>query len=174
MKRLVIGIDNGTSGTLGIIGGPQGPLFENIPCKQYLMGKGGRNVARIDHDKLKAIIASYIVDANTPPWDAHAYIERPFTGGPAMIQTMLAARAACEATIIVCEQLEIGHTIIDSRDWQKPILGERVKGSAALKAASAVKGCQLYPQFRKCIDAHGDADGLLIAHRYTTAITHGN
>jgi hypothetical protein len=159
-QAFTIGIDNGVTGSMAIIG-PDGAVFEHVPTKQYLMGQTGSIVRRIDVDALRAFIATHVPIAQ----EARAYVERPFTGSPTMINTMLLSARAHEAVLIALEQLHIGTTTIDSREWQKPILGD-VKGSPALKLASKLRGCALYPYLAASIATHGDADGLLIAHRF--------
>lgn len=156
-----IGIDNGTTGTLAIIG-PEGPFFDEIPVKEYLLGKSGKFVRRIDHHELAAMIVAR-VPLNR--YQVAAYVERPFTGSAMMINTTVLSARSHEAVLIVCEQLGIGITTVDSKTWQLPLLGA-VKGSPQLKKASAVRGAALYPMYAAQIKKHGDADGLLIAHHF--------
>ena len=47
----IIGIDNGTSGSYGIIG-PNGVIFDEMPIKDSLLGKAGKHIKRIDVSKL--------------------------------------------------------------------------------------------------------------------------
>jgi hypothetical protein len=158
MNRTTIGIDNGASGSVAIIG-EYGSIFEPIPTKQQLLGRGGKVVTRIDHAKLRDIIEHAIQDKTK----AHAYVERPFTGK--FLNAVLPAQRAYEAALISLEILGIGFETVDSRDWQKPVLGA-VKGSANLKRASHLRGSELYPQHAAAIADQGDADGLLIAHHF--------
>lgn len=160
MTTHTIGLDNGTSGTIAILG-PDSPFFDAVPSKPYLMGRAGKVVQRIDHDALRAMIAFRI----GAPANAHCYVERPFTGSAMMINTSVLAARAHEAVLIVLEQLGVGVTTVDSKEWQVPVLGA-VKGSAELKKASMLRGMALYPQFAKQIKSHGDADGLLMAHHF--------
>lgn len=155
--RVIIGIDNGPSGTVGILGNSIGPFFEEMPTFDQLhYGRKGTKTKRLDRSTLKDWLTFL-------PENSHAFIERPFTGQ--FIKTALSARAFYEATLTVLEDLEIGYTTIDSKEWQKPMLGE-VKGSPQLKKASRLRGIEMYPQFKDQIEKHKDADGLLIAHRY--------
>ncbi len=94
---------------------------------------------------------------------ARVYVERPFSGR--FINAVVPAHRFFEATIITLEDLGLGYEVLDSAVWQKPLLGP-IKGSAELKRASALRGVQLYPQFKDVIARHGDADGLLIAHHF--------
>jgi hypothetical protein len=150
-----IGIDNGTSGSIGILNG-EGTIFEPTPIKEHLhYTKAGKFIKRIDILALEALI--------NRDGDIKAYIERPFTG--AFVNTAVLAGRAYEATLIALEEMGIGYETIDSKAWQKALL-PGVKGSANLKKASKLRGIELYPQLKQAIMDHGDADGLLIAHYY--------
>jgi len=161
MTRCTIGIDNGTTGTIAILG-PDGPFFDLIPTKEYLMGRAGKIVRRIDHAALLDMI-----DSRIPAYrgELSAYVERPFTGSAMMSNTSVLSARAHEAVLIVMVTLGIGLTTVDSKTWQVPILGA-VKGSAELKKASKLRGMAMYPAFAAQIKSHGDADGLLIAHHF--------
>lgn len=152
----IIGIDNGTSGSIGIIG-PHGVIFELIPIKDSLLGKAGKHIKRVNVTKLMDILAPY------KERDIFAYVERPFTGQ--FLNAVLPAQRSFEAVLIALELLNIGYEVIDSKQWQLPILGQ-IKGSSELKKASMLRGCQMYPKLASSIKDHGDADGLLIAHHY--------
>ncbi len=162
MKHITIGVDNGSSGSIAIIS-PDGSIFEPMPTKKALMGKKGKVVKRIDHEKLGDILTPYIGSPVTT--EIRAFIERPFTGSPMMINTCVLSARAFEAVLIVLELAGIGYTVVDSKEWQKALLGA-VRGSAALKEASGLRGAEIYPAHAKTIEDHGDADGLLIAHHY--------
>lgn len=159
---ITVGIDNGSSGSYAVIKDGVCLHFGPVPTKEALhYGKKGGITMRLDRQKLAQTIELF-----TGGLPCRAYVERPFTGGPMFINTMLVARAFYEATLCCMEDSHIGVQTVDSREWQKPILGE-IKGSPALKKASMLKGCQLYPQWAGAIKKHGDADGLLIAHRFS-------
>ena len=72
----------------------------------------------------------------------------------------MSAIRALEATLIALEILEMPYEYIDSKEWQKGLLPEGLKGEA-LKPASLDVGRRLFPK----IDFKGfaDADSLLIA-----------
>lgn len=158
MSRTTLAVDNGVTGSVAVIG-PDGVLFEAIPTKESLEGKAGKVVRRIDHAILRAILSNY------SPRDTRCYIEKPFTGGPMFVNTMTLSARAYESVVIVMELLEIGTTTVSSKDWQRAMLGT-VKGSAELKKASMLRGCQMYPALAAAIKDHGDADSLLMAHYY--------
>lgn len=157
--HVTIGFDNGATGTCAILG-PNGSIFDEIPTMQSLQGRAGKVVTRVDHLELRLWLAANI---ERPYSRVYAYIERPFTGK--FLNAVLPGQRAYESVLIVLELLGIGHETIDSKGWQKAILGD-VKGSPALKKASMLRGMQMYPAHAAAIKSHGDADGLLIAHHY--------
>jgi hypothetical protein len=156
---VTIGVDNGSTGTLGIISA-DGVLFQEIPTQDCLhYGKAGTITKRLDRAAFRLLLAPHIFVTT------RVYIERPFTGSPMMIKSMLSAHRFFESTICTLEDLGLGYEVVDSGTWQKPLLGN-VRGSAELKKASKLRGIQLYPQLADAITKHGDADGLLIAHYF--------
>lgn len=166
MKKYTLGIDNGTTGSIAVIG-PDGSIFEPMPTKKMLMGKAGKIITRVSFGALSGLLMPYDCMGETSKCEVHAFVERPFTGSAMMVNTMVLSARAFEAVLIVLEQAGIGYTVVDSKEWQRGILGA-VKGSAALKQASALRGAEMFPMHRAAIEDHGDADSLLIAHYYHT------
>lgn len=165
MTRYTIGIDNGTTGSIAILG-PDGPFFDLVPVKEYLMGKAGKVINRIDHEALHEMLCTRVFDGNAMhPKEVVAYVERPFTGSAMMVNTTVLSARAHEAVLIVLERLAVGVQTVDSKEWQLPMLGN-IKGSPALKHASMLRGVALYPRFMEIIKKHGDADALLMAHHF--------
>ena len=163
--RTIIGIDNGSTGTIGIIT-PSGAHFFETPTQEYLhYGKKGTVSNRLDRKATAEKINASLSASGVTVDQVRVFIERPFTAGPMMIKSMLSAHRMFEATICLLEDLNLGYDVIDSGEWQKPVLGG-IKGSPELKKASLLRGSQLYPQFAAEIKRHGDADGLLIAHHF--------
>jgi hypothetical protein len=165
--KTTIAIDNGTTGSIAIIG-PDGVFFESIPTKEQLMGKAGKVVKRIDHQELYAMICGRMGDRCSPeftPLSCRAYVERPFTGGPMMVNVASLSARAHEAVSIVLESLQIGYETVDSKGWQLAMLGV-INGSDNLKKASKLRGMQMFPAYAEAIKDHGDADSLLMAHYY--------
>lgn len=158
-RRLVIGIDNGSTGTLGIIG-PDGVIFDEVPTQESLhYGRTRKGTGlRLDRLRLQFILMPYVLG----DYDCQAFVERPFTGK--FMTAALAGARVFEATLITLEILGIGFQTIDSGDWQKKFFNART--SAEQKKSSMLRGIEMYPQFRDQIKKHGDADGLLIAHRF--------
>ncbi len=162
MSNIVIGVDNGATGSVGIMPGDGTAIYYSMPTKEAVhYTKAGKVVTRVDVQALTLELEQYRNQA-------FAYIERPFTGSAMMINTALLAARAHEAVMIALEGLGIGYTTIDSREWQRAML-PGVKGSPELKKASRLRGIQLYPHLQHYIELQGDADGLLIAHYYANA-----
>lgn len=161
--RVTIGIDNGSSGSIGILG-PDGATFEAVPTQDYLhYGKKGSIGQRLDRKALAALISGRIDRGIAERHQARVYVERPFSGK--FINAVVPAHRFFEATIITLEDLSLGYEVVDSREWQTEVLGN-VRGSPLLKKASKLRGVQLYPQLEAAIKSQGDADGLLIAHHF--------
>lgn len=152
--KIFIGIDNGVSGSIGIIPwSGVNPIFHITPtisCLNYTKEK--KNVTRIDHNKLYKILSRY--------QHAHVVMERPMVN-PGRFQATASALRALEATLITLELLQIPFQYIDSKEWQKVMLPKGIKGSDELKKASLDVGKRLFPQFADKFK--GDADGILIA-----------
>jgi len=152
-----IGIDNGISGSIGIIEEKLGTVKSAfiatpvIKCLSYT--KEPQHIHRIDWRTLIE---------NLPRVNAIALLERPLCNPRAFKATQSALRAL-EATIIVLETLDIPYSYIDSKEWQKEFLSSAVIGHEDMKRASMQVGLELFPSNGIFIKRHKDADGLLIA-----------
>ena len=153
--RAYIGIDNGVSGSIGIIRGEE-TFFLNTPTKSELnYTKKKAIITRIDHNLLASILAAY-------KDNCFVILERPMVN-PQRFQATTSALRALESTLIVIENLNLPIAYIDSKIWQKMLLPSGIKGSDELKKASMDIGCRLFPQHAENIKKHKDADGMLIA-----------
>lgn len=153
MYDYYIGIDNGTSGSIGVVGGDVN--FILTPTIKVLSHVGkAKYISRIDYKELFKFLSNYREKS-------FVLLERPFTGR--FVNTAITAGRAFEATLICLEQLNMGFRVIDSKEWQKEFFPKGLKGSPKLKKASAQIGSQRFPQFTDVIQELGDADGLLIA-----------
>jgi hypothetical protein len=152
--KTYIGIDNGVSGTIGIINEEETSFFK-VPTKSeqnYTKKKG--NVTRINGPEL--------IDTLNGIPNPMALIERPMVN-PTRFKATTSALRALEAVLLVLEALEIPYQYIDSKEWQRELLPKGIKGTPELKKASKDIGCRLFPQYKELIEKHGDADGLLIS-----------
>lgn len=160
-NRFYLGFDNGTSGSMAIIGQGLGLPTEILAFKtpsvvQLNYTKTKSNITRVDGNRLRKILSETIPEGS----EVRVIIERPFVQPKLFNISMLAARAF-EATLIVLESLGYGYEVIDSKEWQKDLLPKGVKG-ADLKTASLDVANRLYPG--KNPVGHPDGDGILIAH----------
>lgn len=156
-KKLFIGIDNGVSGTIGVVG--EKTIFFNTPVnvvQDYTKKKA--NISRIDHKKLTELLVE--ITQGYSDEEIIVRIERPMVN-PTRFNASKSALRALEATLIVVEQLGLPHSFIDSKEWQKDLLPNGIKGEADLKKASKDVGDRLFPMFKDL--KHKDRDGILIA-----------
>jgi hypothetical protein len=149
--RDYVGIDNGTSGSVGIIGS-RTDFFVMPTFSELSYTKEKKNITRIDTTTLKKRLEGL--------HNPIVLFERPMVN-PGRFAATLSAMRALEATLIVIEQLGYARMYIDSKGWQSEMLPNGIKGSDALKLASKDIGKRLFPQFK---DAYKkDADSILIA-----------
>jgi hypothetical protein len=156
MRKLYIGIDNGVTGTIGVID-DEGKAFQiRTPVKKELSyTKEKQIISRIDITVLRDFLLDLLAGEARPVCG----VERPMINSSRFKPTVSAARSL-EATLIVLEDLKIPYVYIDSRKWQRKLLPGNLKGPKELKLASRSIAKRLYPQ--ALIDGD-DADGLLIA-----------
>lgn len=152
-----IGIDNGISGTIGILDGDvsvfvKTPVFETLGYQKSKV----RHINRIDVPALTKLLGKY------NPLNTRVLLERPLVN-PMRFQASISAVRSLEATLIVLESLHLGYEYVDSGHWQKVLLPAGVKGAPKLKKASKDVGLRMFPMHEELIKKHGDADGLLIA-----------
>lgn len=158
---IFIGIDNGISGSIGIIGDNM-IIYLHTPIKKELnYTKSKQWLHRIDGVELKKILTSYSDVINIA-------IERPMVN-PGRFKATISAIRALEATLIVIEDLQLPYQYVDSKEWQKKLLPKKLEKDE-LKDASLQIGKRMFPKidFKSFIDA----DGLLIA-KYISEI-HNN
>lgn len=158
-KTRFIGIDNGVTGTIGIIDENGSSTFLKTPVfKQQDYTKAKKQVSRIRAEELFKILECEIGKEG----ETMIMLERPLVN-PQRWESTMSAMRSMEATIIIIELLGLPYEFLDSREWQKALLPKGVKGSAELKKASLEIGERLFPQHSELIDKHKDADGILIA-----------
>jgi hypothetical protein len=151
-----IGIDNGVTGSIGVLDSEGRSYFYLTPTKVELnYTKQKQNITRIDWMKLRDLLV--FKDS------CMALIERPLTGGYGF-KALNSAMRSLESVLIVIEHLGIPFNYIDSKEWQRKLLPHGIKGSTELKKASLDVSSRLFPEHRELIKKHKDGDGLLIAH----------
>ena len=163
MAKLYIGIDNGTSGTIGILGEHNMVFIETPIVKEQSYTKKKEIISRVDINKLYEVFAEAMNNEGCQPSDCMVVMERPMIN-PQMFKTSMSASRTLEAELCVVEMLSMPHMYIDSKQWQREILPRGIKGSPELKKASKDIGKRLFPVHEFLIDKHKDADGILIAY----------
>lgn len=159
--KLYIGIDNGTSGTIGWVGDGVSPKIILTPTfKEQSYTKKKQEISRIDHMALKQTLIDLM--SGFTPDDVLVVMERP-RKNPGQFATSISAARSLEATLCVIEDLGLPRMYCDSKKWQHVLLPKGIEGSAELKKASKDIGCRLFPSQADLIIKHKDADGLLIA-----------
>ena len=158
-NKMYIGIDNGVTGTIGIICGNKTWFFETPTKSEQNYTKKKGNISRVIGNVLKLKLRSIMKECN--PESIMCLIERPMVN-PGRFAATISALRALEATLVIIEELEWPYQYEDSKAWQKELLP---KGSKAeqLKKDSVNIGCRLFPQHSELIKKHGDADGILMA-----------
>ena len=155
MSKVYIGIDNGTSGTIAVIGDLITPVFVHTPIKkEQNYTKAKKIISRLDCTAFLDIVKQK-EDA-----EVTVLLERPLVNPTRFVATTTALRCF-EAELILLETLRYRIIYIDSKEWQSKILPKGIKGSDELKKLSLDVGNRLFPQFRDF--KHPDRDGLLIA-----------
>lgn len=146
-----LGIDNGVTGSIGIILDNQYFYFKTPVKKELSYTKTKQWLNRIDFDILKKDLSILNIHL--------AVIERPMVN-PGRFKATMSAMRALEATQIILEQLKIPYQWIDSKEWQKAMLPAGLE-KEELKEASLQIGKRLFPNIKW--DEFDDADGILIA-----------
>lgn len=156
MHKYNIAIDNGVSGTIGIIEEGNSEFIETPVISQQNYTKKKGNITRIDWNKMYNILSRF------KDTDCFVLLERPMVN-PTRFQATTSALRSLESTLTVIEYLGLPYAYIDSKEWQKALLPKDIKGSPELKKASLDIGCRLFPCHAALIKKHKDADGILMA-----------
>lgn len=158
---IYIGIDNGVSGSIGILEEGIKPKYIKMPIKKHLdYTKKEKWIHRIKSRELLSILIETIRNKAS---EVKIFLERPMVN-PMMFNNSLSAVRALEATLIVLEELVLRKEYIDSKQWQKSLLPElrdKKNRHAKLKKLSLEIGKRLFPSVD--FKDFKDADGLLIA-----------
>lgn len=151
-KRMFVGVDNGVSGSVGLISEDGSYSFVRTPVKKELnYTKVKAYINRIDALELSKILS--VCASNSM-----VLIERPMVNPSRWVASVSAIRAL-EATQTVLEQLGLPYAFIDSKEWQKVLLPSGLKGEE-LKSASLDIGKRLFPNIE---GKFADYDGMLIS-----------
>lgn len=163
---LIIGIDNGTTGSITALDVAMDTsvsiaLSINMPVKEELdYTKEAKHITRVVLDGLVHELRELITSHDT--LNIRAVIERPMINPGRFKQSILAARAF-EATIIALELLGIAYRVVDSRVWQKALLPSGLKG-IELKKAAVQFVHKTFPKLDRSKDQDGRADSVCLAY----------
>ena len=153
--KILIGVDNGVTGTIGIVGEGLEPKIYHTPVKKELnYTKKKDNITRLDANGFSDILKQF--DAK----DVMVVMERPMVN-PTRFKSTTSALRCFEAQLILIEHLGLAYCYVDSKDWQRELLPKGIKGADEQKKASKDIGNRLFPQLADF--KHSDFDGLLIA-----------
>ena len=162
MNKLYIGIDNGVTGTIGVVGDGY-TQFCLTPVKKeqsYTVAK--KTITRIEVVVLKNYLKQVMTEYGCGPENVMVVLERPLIN-PTRFSASMSASRALEAVLCVLEDLGIPRMYTDSKKWQRMLLPSGINGSDELKKASVDIACRLFPQHEATIKKHKDGDGILIA-----------
>lgn len=157
--RIFAAVDNGCTGTLGAVSESRDwSMFDVVPTyrtRDYNRSKV-RNTTHVDYDALLFVLSQLRKQG-----ELRLVTERPLKN-PRLFSASISGVRAHEILLAAARTLgvEIEDTL-DSRNWQRPLLGETAKGES--KPASERVGCELFPEHEALIRKHGDADALLMA-----------
>lgn len=160
---MIISIDNGVSGSIAILWNDgKVLLFEDMPVIRVLnYTKKKAWLHRINVSSLKLLL-QYAITENDNKETIKVYIERPMVN-PGRFKATISAMRCLEATLIVLDVLNLPcpTEYIDSKQWQKKILPQGIKGTPELKEAGICVAKRLFPNFEQY--KIKDGDSLLMA-----------
>lgn len=151
-EKIYIGIDNGTSGSIGIVGINE-PIYLHTPIiEQLSYTKEKKFIHRIHGNVLRSLLKEYEL------CNVLVVLERPMIN-PTRFNASLSAIRCLEATLIILEELHFPYKYIDSKFWQKEMLPDGLR-KEELKKASLDIGKRIFPNIN--FKGFKDADGILI------------
>lgn len=153
MIKNFIGIDNGVTGSIGIISDSDVLYYKTPVFRTLNYTKSKQFLKRIDVNELRNLLYMY-------KDYSFCLIERPMIN-PGRWKASVSAIRAMESTLTVVELLKIPYAYIDSKEWAKALLPSGLE-KQELKFASLNVGERLYPHLD--LSNFDDCDGILIAH----------
>lgn len=188
MTKLIIGMDNGTSGSYAVINMDGNIVyFGHVPTfkiqkwtkpKKDKKGKSvNGHITVIDIIKLKKEFKSILKGVDSS--EVKCYLERPAVGFSGWsVWTSLSGIAAWVAVQYVLIDLGIEYFTIDSKEWQENLIPQALKLEKSkrtggkkklernkdLKIASDNLALQLYPEAK--LKDSGDGDSINIAYNF--------
>lgn len=151
--NVFLGIDNGVTGSIGIIINDMVTYVPMPVFRQLNYTKSKQWLHRIDGVMLKTFLEDLSKE------NCFCLIERPMLN-PGRWKATVSAIRAVEATQTILELLQIPYQFVDSKEWQSVMLPSGLE-KEELKEASLNVGKRLFPQMDWI--KFKDADGLLMA-----------
>lgn len=157
--KTYIGIDNGVTGSIGIINQDGASMFPT-PCYQVQdYTKKKQTISRLHRPEFLSIL-----DENAAGYGSKFVIlEHPFWNPMLSPKASKSGVMCLEAQLGIIEHRLLPYEVIPSSKWQKEMLPSGCKGKAELKKASMDVGIRLFPLLEDEIRKQKDADGILIA-----------
>lgn len=159
MDKIYIGIDNGITGSIGILHSGQAYFSSTPSYSMQDYTKKKQNISRLDWAEFRNTLR----DFQRENIRTFILLEHPFWNPMLSPKASKSGVMCLEAQLGIIEQMLIPYEVIPSKKWQKELLPEGCKGSAQLKKASLDAGIRLFPLLEDQIRKQKDADGLLIA-----------
>jgi len=158
--KCYIGIDNGVTGSIGILYGDHVSFGPTPTVIEQDYTKAAKQIKHINIAELAPMLQQ--LNAKCP--QVLVVLERPFKNPDIkMFLSTVSGVDSFATTRTILELLHMPYVVIDSKLWQKELLPDGVKGSEELKKASMDIGKRLFPAMESAIQKQKDADGLLIA-----------
>jgi len=152
-NRIYCGVDNGVTGSIGIIDNGDVSIFPIPVLSEQSYTKSKQLITRVDSPALWRILREYENQS------VLAIIERPMVN-PGRFKATMSALRCLEAVLICIEELNFARMYCDSKEWQRELLPKNLEKNE-LKKASLDIAQRLFPtvEFKKI----KDGDSLLIA-----------
>ena len=161
-EKVYIGIDNGATGTIGLIAGCNYRMYETPVEKKLSYTKKKQFISQLKTFEFQDIIYSFLSETGHNENECIVILERPLVN-PQLFSASINAVRLFQAQLTILDMMEIPYMYIDSKEWQRTMLPSGIKGTTELKLASMDVGRRLFPSCKDLISMHKDADGILIA-----------
>ncbi len=154
-EKTYIGIDNGVTGSIAILGSDRTELIQTPTFSQQNYTKTKQNITRLDFTKVMEILKPF------ESGNVIAILERPMVN-PTRFKATISAVRCLESLLCCLELLKIPYQYIDSKEWQKAFFPAKTT-SGDTKRLSFEVANRLFPTQADIIKKQKDGDALLIA-----------
>jgi hypothetical protein len=127
MYDAVVFIDNGTTGSIGVVKEKSSEFFLTpvVKCQDYTKKK--KTITRIDGEELVNVLSKAMGNSQNVLF----VLERPMIN-PARFNASIVAARAFEATLVIIEQFKCPYYPVDSKEWQGAMLPKGKKEAVEL------------------------------------------